>query len=216
VPLLLIDLDGTLVDWTKAFARWATSFAAVRGAARADADWLLAANGGYTSRAELASAIAARFDLAAEEETALIDDLGDGMIPYLAAEDAVLGALSDARAAGWLPFVVTNGRVSEQERKLRSTGLDRHVAGWVISERAGVAKPDRAIFELAAAEAGLPLDGAWMIGDSADADIAGARNAGIASIWLAWGRDWPYTSFAPTRIAANLPEAIGDLLATDR
>ena len=43
-------------------------------------------------------------------------------------------ALGDARAAGWVPFVVTNGTVEQQERKLRHTGLDRDVAGWVISE----------------------------------------------------------------------------------
>jgi putative hydrolase of the HAD superfamily len=216
VPLLLIDLDGTLVDWTEAYARWATSFAAARGADRSDVDWLLAADGKYASRAELASAVAARFHLGAQEETDLVGNLGEDLISYLRADDEVLDALSDARKADWVPFVVTNGAVSRQERKLRGTGLDRQVAGWVISEGAGIAKPDRAIFELAAASAGVPLDGAWMIGDSADADIAGARNAGIASIWLAHGRDWPYTSFAPTRIAASLPEAIRYVLTTVR
>ena len=55
-------------------------------------------------------------------------------------------ALRRARAAGWAPFVVTNGTVAQQERKLRHTGLDREVAGWVVSEGAGLRKPDPAIF----------------------------------------------------------------------
>jgi putative hydrolase of the HAD superfamily len=80
--------------------------------------------------------------------------------------------------------VVTNGTVEQQDRKLRHTGLDRHVAGWVISEGAGVCKPDPAIFRIAAAQAGQSLHGAWMIGDSPEADMGGARNAGLPGVWL--------------------------------
>jgi putative hydrolase of the HAD superfamily len=87
-----------------------------------------------------------------------------------------------------VPFVVTNGTVAQQTRKLRHTGLDREVAGWVISEGTGLRKPDPRIFRLAAAEAGQSLDGAWMIGDSAELDITGARNVGLPSVWLRRGR----------------------------
>jgi putative hydrolase of the HAD superfamily len=210
--LLLIDLDGTLIDWSAVFARWAAAFVAEYGGTEDDIDWLVTENkDGYAPREELASAIASRFGLTGEEEADLLGGLRDGMISYLALDDAVVAALAHARAAGWVPFVVTNGTVAEQEHKLRLAGLDRYVTGWVISEGAGVAKPDRAIFELAAAMAGLPLDGAWMIGDSADHDIEGAHSAGLDSIWLTRGRNWPYTSFTPTRMAASFPEAISDL-----
>ena len=64
--------------------------------------------------------------------------------------------------------------MAQQERKLRHTGLDREVAGWVVSEGAGLRKPDPAIFRFAAEQAGQSLDGAWMIGDCAQADIEGA------------------------------------------
>ena len=115
--------------------------------------------------------------------------------------------------AGWVPFVVTNGTVQQQERKLRHTGLDREVAGWVISERAGIRKPDPEIFRFAAAQAGLPLDGAWMIGDSAEADISGARNAVLPSIWLHRGRPWPLTAFQPGHTAGSFPHAVAIVLA---
>ena len=36
-----------------------------------------------------------------------------------------------------------------------------------------------------------------MIGDSPTADIAGAQNAGISSVWLRRGRDWPIGPPAP-------------------
>jgi putative hydrolase of the HAD superfamily len=121
----------------------------------------------------------------------------------------VPGSLRAARAAGWVPFVVTNGTVAQQERKLRHTGLDREVAGWVISEGAGLRKPDPGIFRIAAAQAGQPLDGAWMIGDSAEADIGGGRAAGLPGIWLHRGRPWPLTAFQPGHTAGSFPDAVG-------
>jgi putative hydrolase of the HAD superfamily len=82
------------------------------------------------------------------------------------------------------------------------------VAGWVISEAAGTSKPDPEIFRYASARAGQPLDGAWMIGDSAEADITGARNAGLPGVWLHRGRPWPLTTFQPGHTAGSVPHAV--------
>jgi hypothetical protein len=62
---------------------------------------------------------------------------------------------------------------------------------WVISETVGHRKPDPAIFAAAAETAGCSLNGAWMIGDSPQADIGGASAAGISSVWISAGRPWP-------------------------
>jgi putative hydrolase of the HAD superfamily len=114
--------------------------------------------------------------------------------------------------AGWAPFVVTNGTVAQQERKLRHTGLDREVAGWVISEGVGLRKPDPAIFRLTVEQAGQSLDGAWMIGDSAQADIEGARGVGLPGVWLHRGRPWPLTAFEPGHVADSFPHAVDIVL----
>ena len=55
-----------------------------------------------------------------------------------------------------------------------------------------------------------------MIGDSAEADIGGARNAGVPGIWLHRGRTWPLTSFQPAHTADNFPHAVQILLAAAR
>jgi putative hydrolase of the HAD superfamily len=107
---------------------------------------------------------------------------------------------------------VTNGTVAQQERKLRHTGLDLEVAGWVVSEGAGLRKPDPAIFRFAAAQAGQSLDGGWMIGDSAQADIEGARGVGLPGVWLHRGRPWPLTSFEPGHVADSFPDAVDIIL----
>jgi len=217
VPLLLVDLDNTLIDRAGAFSRWAREFVSPRcrssAEAEAEAAWLVAADmDGFESRQRLASLIRERFALDSSTESELLAELRAGLVSQLVPDGSVTDALRTARAAGWVPFVVTNGTVAQQERKLRHTGLDGEVAGWVISEGAGVRKPDPEIFRLAAAQAGLPLDGGWMIGDSAEADIGGARNAGLPGVWLHRGRSWPLAEFQPDHTADSFPRAVAAAL----
>ena len=215
MPLLLVDLDNTLIDRAGAVDRWAREFAPARGGDAGDAAWLVAADrDGLEPRERLAGMIAERFGLDEQDEGAVLAELRGGLVRQLAADDAVTRALRRARAAGWTPFVVTNGTVAQQERKLRHTGLDQEVAGWVVSEGAGLRKPDPGIFRFAAAQAGQPLDGAWMIGDSAQADIEGARSSGLPSVWLHRGRPWPLTAFEPDHVADSFPHAVDIVLGS--
>ena len=208
MPLLLVDLDNTLIDRTAAFARWAAGFAKTQD----DLYWLIAVDrDGHEDRDRLAAKIAERFGL--PDDAVLADTLRYGLVDNIEVDDAVTVALDDASKAGWTPFVITNGIVPQQERKLRRTGFDQHVAGWVISEGVGLRKPDPGIFREAARRAGQPLDGAWMVGDSGAHDILGAVNAGIDSIWLDRGRSWDILDYRPTRIAPDFAAAIAALLA---
>jgi putative hydrolase of the HAD superfamily len=214
VPLLLVDLDNTLIDRSGAFRRFAREFAAACGGTAADAQWLVDADrDGLEQRERVAARAGAHFGLAADRQAGLLTELRAGVVRHIVLDNAVIGALHAARAAGWTPFVITNGTVHQQERKLRHCGLDREVAGWVISEGAGMRKPDPAIFRLAAARAGQPLDGAWMIGDSAEADIGGARSAGLPAVWLHRGQPWPLTAFRPRHTAGSFPAAVSIVLA---
>ncbi len=54
----------------------------------------------------------------------------------------------------------------------------------VTSEDAGAYKPSPLIFQRALALLGLRADEAWHVGDSLHADVAGARAAGIAAVWV--------------------------------
>jgi putative hydrolase of the HAD superfamily len=205
--LLLIDLDNTLIDRTGSFKRWAVS-----RFGPAELDWLVEADkDGYEKRERLAAMIAARYDL---EPGTVLPELRAGMIENLTLEPAVPAALASAVDAGFVPVVVTNGTVAQQEAKLRRTGLDALVAGWTISEGAGVRKPDRRIFELAAASVGHSLEsGGWMIGDHAEYDVGGGTAAGLQTAWLAYGRPWPEAlTYAPTVTGADFPGAISELV----
>jgi putative hydrolase of the HAD superfamily len=213
VPLLLVDLDNTLVDRAAALERWARAYVSARRGDAADAEWLVATDrDGLEPREWFAERIAERFGLSPRDGEAVLAELRGGLVRQLESDDAVTQALRRARAGGWTPFVVTNGTVAQQERKLRHTGLDKEVAGWVVSEGVGLRKPDPAIFRLAAERAGHSLDGATMIGDSAEADVGGARGAGVPSVWLHRGRPWTLTGFEPDHAADSFPHAVDIVL----
>jgi HAD superfamily hydrolase (TIGR01549 family) len=80
--------------------------------------------------------------------------------------------------------IVSNNLFEEQLDKLRTCGLDPLIDALIVSERAGVSKPDPAIFAAALDRLQCRPDEAVMIGDSWAADIIGARAAGIRPIWF--------------------------------
>ncbi len=94
----------------------------------------------------------------------------------------VAEALGALRAAGLRLVVVSNWDVSLHEA-LAQTGLAPLLDGAISSAEAGAAKPAPAIFERALALAGgAPPAAAVHVGDDAEADVAGARAAGIAPV----------------------------------
>lgn len=210
VPLLMIDLDNTLVDRDAAFRAASVAFLAEHGLPEGDLDWITALDsGGLTPRPAVASALSERYGGVDAR-----DFLDRGAADRITLADPVRSALTEARAAGWSCVIVTNGRTVQQEAKIRRTGLDRLVHGWVISEAAGHRKPEPEIFHAAAALAGAPLDGSWMIGDSAPADIRGGLGVGARSVWVSGGRTWTETGYRPTATAPDTPSAIRRAIGT--
>ncbi|KUN96947.1 HAD family hydrolase [Streptomyces caeruleatus] len=216
MALLLLDLDNTLVDRDAAFRDAAADFLAEHGLPASDLGWVTATDaGGYTPRPELAAAMTGRYGRAVPD-TAIRCLLDTGVADRVVLAHSTRRALERARAAGWTCVVVTNGRVVQQEAKIRTTGLDRLVQGWVVSEAVGRKKPEPEIFQAAAATVDVPLTGAWVIGDSPHADIAGADALGLRSVWVTNGRDWTEGSYRPTHAAHDVASAIRHAVAAPR
>jgi putative hydrolase of the HAD superfamily len=212
VPLLFLSLDDTLVDRAGAFQGWARDFLCRIDAPEYDLDWLLSVDAdGMASTWDVAEALRDRYRLRSSPAD-LVDHIRSGIMERLHVDPLLACALSIAEDAGWLPVVVTNGETVLQEAKLRRTGLDRYVAGWVISQEAGVRKPNPRIFAIAAQRARMRLGGAWVIGDSPEADIGGAATLGVHSVWLHRGRRWDEPRYAPTRTASGAIAALAEVM----
>jgi putative hydrolase of the HAD superfamily len=121
----------------------------------------------------------------------------------------VPSTLRELRRRGYRLVVLSNWDVSLHER-LAEAGIDALVDGAVASAELGAAKPERAIFEQALRIAGAAAADAWHVGDSLDADVAGARAAGLRAVLLA--RAGPQAAPGGVPVIASL-EALPALLA---
>jgi putative hydrolase of the HAD superfamily len=213
VPLILTALDDTLLDRSGAFRLWAKGFLDELGVPQDDLDWLLSVDAdGLTPRWDLADLIRERYQLSAPSID-IVEELHEGPLAYEKLDPLVGCALQIAGDAGFVPVVVTNGPVDVEEARIRRTGLDQYVADWVISEQAGVSKPNPRIFAMAAQRVRMRLGGAWVVGDSPEADIGGAAAMGLPSVWLHRGRDWIDNRFAPTRTVGNVIQGLSAIMA---
>jgi putative hydrolase of the HAD superfamily len=214
VPLVFLALDDTLLDRSGAFTLWAKGFLDEIGAPADDLDWLISVDAdGLTSRWDLADAIRDRYELRIPSID-LLEELHEGPLTHERLDPLVACALQIAGDAGWVPVVVTNGATEQQESRIRRTGLDKYVADFVISERAGVSKPNPRIFAMAAQRVRMRLGGAWVVGDSPEADIGGAAAMGLPSVWLHRGRTWLDQRYAPTATVGNVIQGLSAVMAT--
>jgi putative hydrolase of the HAD superfamily len=209
-PLLLIDLDDSLIDRSGSFAAWARGFCAECGR-DGDLDWLIEQDrNGYADRGELFALVRERFGLAETVDELLERYREEHPRHTIPPSPEALERLELLRASGWRVGVVTNGH-PVQLVKLAAAGLTERVDACVVSEIAGVRKPDPRIFRLAAERCGASLDGAWMAGDNPDADLRGAHALGLRTIWFRLGRTWTEQDFEPTLAVDSLEEALAHL-----
>ncbi|HEX4705943.1 MAG TPA: HAD family hydrolase [Pseudonocardiaceae bacterium] len=98
--------------------------------------------------------------------------------------DDVLPCLEWLSAVGVRIAVVTNASGRYQRTKLADLGVAAFIDEVVIAGELGAAKPDPVIFHTACARLGFPPAEVAHVGDRLDLDAIGARDAGLAGVWL--------------------------------
>jgi putative hydrolase of the HAD superfamily len=111
--------------------------------------------------------------------------------------------------------VLTNGPWAIQQARIRHLGLEARCPVIVISGALGCSKPASAFFREALRRAGAAPPEAVMIGDNPETDIAGAKAAGLAAIFLdrvgaGWSRSW---GPEPDAVASDLRAATAWVVA---
>lgn len=80
--------------------------------------------------------------------------------------------------------LITNGFEKTQWSKLNHSGLSGYFTHVVTSEASNSLKPKKEIFDFAMDKAKASLPESIMIGDNLDADIQGAMNAGMDTVFV--------------------------------
>ncbi len=139
-------------------------------------------------------------------------DFSDRYLANLARRsDLIDGAAGvAARLAAWAQLlIVTNGLAEVQRPRLAASAIGPHIAGIVISEEVGSAKPDGGIFRAAFEAMGGPSKrDVLMVGDSLTSDIAGGRDFGVDTCWFNPARHPRPADVEPTYEITRLQELL--------
>ncbi len=220
-PLVVFDLDGTLVDTAPDLVATLNAILAREGLPPVDYD--AARNmvgGGARVMLERGLAAAGRILPAAAVDGLTRDfvehyaaHIADSSEPFEGAE----GALDTLAERGYRLAVCTNKLEWLSVRLLDALGLSKRFAVICGADTFGISKPDPEILHRTIAKAGAAGGAAVMVGDSLT-DIATARAAKIPVIAVDFGyTDTPVATLAPDRIIsrfADLPEAVFALVGS--
>jgi putative hydrolase of the HAD superfamily len=109
-------------------------------------------------------------------------------------------------------YILSNGFREVQFKKLEHSGLAAYFDRVILSEDAGIQKPHKEIFDYALKNTNARRCETLMIGDSWEADIAGARRSRIDQLWFNPHHHLPpEDDFTPTYTADSLA-GIKDIL----
>jgi len=219
-PLVVFDLDGTLVDTAGDLIAALNDILAGEGLAplaRDDAGALLGAG----ARAMIQRGFALNH---APLDTATLDRLFAEFIPRYSRDiarhsrpfDGVVEALDRFAAAGWRLAVCTNKLEGLSRRLLDELGLSDRFAAVCGGDTFPVRKPDPAHLLGTIAAAGGDPARAVMVGDSAN-DIDAARNAGVPVVAVTFGyTDRPVTELGPDRVVEHFDQMFEAVTAIAR
>ena len=221
-PVVLLDLDDTLLDFKKAEARALSKSLAELGVPHNEAIlerynilnlcyWERLENGELTREQVLVG----RFVQLLEEIGAVADpaDLRDRYEQNLSVGhffvDGAETLLKTLHGRCRL-FLVSNGTAVVQQGRLASAGISGYFEKIFISQELGANKPEKEYFERCfAGIPGFTPERCIIVGDSLTSDIRGGINAGIATCWFNLRNRSPRSDIVPDYRIESLLELPG-------
>lgn len=112
--------------------------------------------------------------------------LNEGYLARLARKPHLMDSareVLDYLAGRYTLHIITNGFSDIQAIKMESADISRYFTHVVTMETAGFKKPDPRIFQHALTISGATVPDSLMLGDSYTADILGAMNVGLDTVF---------------------------------
>ena len=187
---VLFDLDGTLHDRALGLYNFARDQFSRIGRHPRDSDqyterFLELDACGRVWKDEVYSQLIQEFQLHSLQSPAeLVQDYLSRYPDFAIPMPGTHNTLLQIRELGLKIGIITNGRTDLQYAVIDSLAITSLVDVVVVSEQVGLRKPDRQIFDFALGRLGVTSHNVIMVGDDPVADIGGAHNAGIRSIFF--------------------------------
>ncbi|MCL4507766.1 MAG: HAD-IIIA family hydrolase [Chloroflexi bacterium] len=145
---------------------------------------------GYADKQRVYQILIDEFAIPASIDELLIDFRSYAWVDSQLYPDSLL-VLNQLRGVGYKLGIITNGSYQSQTAKLNYSGLMSQVDIALISEEEEIKKPEVVIFRRAADRLGVKAEECVFVGDNPLADIEGACNAGMRTVWCKRSLQWP-------------------------
>lgn len=106
---------------------------------------------------------------------------------YLRLYPNVVEALHELKQSGFRLWLLSNAQQVFTSYELKHLGIENSFDGIYLSSDYGCRKPDRRFFEMLLKEQNLDPQSCLMIGNDRMTDIAGAKAAGLATLYMHTG-----------------------------
>ena len=187
---VFFDLDGTLLDRDSSVRRFveaqhdrlASDLSHIPKATYV-AEFVALDCRGHVWKDKVYQALVEEFSITGMTWQALLEDYETqfqfNCVPF----PGLLPMLSELKDEGYSLGIVTNGFGEFQSRSIDGLGIRRYLDAVLISDVEGVRKPQLEIFQRAMDTLDVCAADSTFVGDNPDADIAGAKSAGMRTIW---------------------------------
>lgn len=214
IRAVLFDLDRTLLDRDRSFARFAESqFARFRprleGIDRTEfVDTLIRLDArGAVWKDHVYQQLVLDLGIAAIPWEELFNDfdtrISDHYLPFPHLRETLSALAKDYRLG-----LVTNGRTAFQNRTISTLGIGPFFGTILISESEGLRKPDPEIFRRALLRLDVSAGESVFVGDHPVSDIDAARRCGLRTVWMRNEDFTDVTCDAAIDDLSELPERI--------
>jgi putative hydrolase of the HAD superfamily len=138
---------------------------------------------GYVWKDKVYSQLAEEFSLPLSPSE-LLQDYLTGFHRHCLEMEGTSRLLPFIKKAGLKVGMITNGMTDVQNNTIDALGIRPHFDTIIISEEAGIKKPDSRIFTMAAEALGVSPSDCLYVGDHYENDVAASRKAGMKAAWL--------------------------------
>lgn len=190
IKAVIFDLDGTLLDRDSSihkfileqYERLENKLGHI-GQAEYASRFIELEKNGYVWKDEVYLQLVDEFDIQGISWQELLDDYLAQFPKHCIPFPGVVPLLEELKGSGIRLGMITNGFTDFQAGNIRALGIEPYFDEILISEREGLRKPDRRIFERALKRLGVAAKEAIFVGDHPLNDVEAASLAGMVSVW---------------------------------
>ncbi|NBI29693.1 HAD family hydrolase [Chengkuizengella marina] len=214
---IIFDLDDTLLDRSETFGKFLELFMEqyFNSLSSSEKNQCIQTikkidNYGYTKKEETFNQLRQTFTWEVKPE---LDELMDfyftNYVQCAVLVEHTVELLEYCKQKNYKIGLVTNGRNQIQYGKINLLKIRDYFDAIVVSEEAGVKKPNQQIFLMALERLDLLPHEAIFVGDHPKNDVLGASQAGMKAIWINKNQKWDETlEVTPLKTIKALNELI--------